>query len=498
MQEIDISKKETPTEQITVVDTRYETPSLAHGLNVDKVHSILDQAEGGYTLDLFTLYRDLIVSDSHAQAEFTKRKLAVLGDAMEIAPDNPDSEADQTAADEIKQQVKRVKGWLQALSHLLDSTLWPVSLVEKVFRPEGGRFVLSRLVPVPHHLQTFHNGRLQVYDVDPVTGARSSSVHEADPNRYIIHRGHLLSMPDNWGGPMRSIVFWWLLSAMDREWWARFLDRYGSPFLVGRYEQSDDSSRRILERAFRLSQKLGGLVISKETEVELKQAASSDTGASFEKFLGVCQREKSKLILGQTLSAQADATGLGSGTANSHEAVRDDIRQFDAAMLSASLRDQLFTQIILINGGRGETPQITFGSQSTAEIAATSELLKDLAVANLEVADDSLPTISKRLGIQIQRKTSGSAPGVFNAYSATEPGRRRQDETRDTLDAITAKAAPAIARAFSGRYAQVSRIISESKSAAEVESKIRAYMATGSSSETDEVLTLALTSFAAR
>lgn len=498
MKEAEIDKKETPTDQITVVDTRYEMPSLAHGLNVDKVHSIFDQAEGGYTLDLFTLYRDLIISDSHTQTEFSKRKLAVLGDAMEISPSDDDNPDDETAADEIKEQVRRIKGWLPALSHLLDSTLWPVSLVEKVFRPAGGGFVLDRLVPVPHHLLTFHNGHLQVYDVDRETGARGVSVHEADPNRYIIHRGHLLSTPDNWGGPMRSIVFWWLLSAMDREWWARFLDRYGSPFLVGKYDQSDDASRRVLERAFRLSQKLGGLVVSKETLVEIKQAAAADTGAAYEKFLEVCNREKSKLILGQTLSAQTDATGLGSGVANAHEAVRDDIRQFDAAMLAATLRDQLFSQIILINGWTGETPQIGFGSQSSAEIAATSNLLKSLKEANLEVSDDSLPTVSKRLGIQVQRiSSSGSVPGFFNSYSATSPIRRRVDDVRGALDSISSKAAPDIARVFRGRYAQVARIIRESSSAAEVERRIRQFMETVNPGETADVLSQALTSFAA-
>lgn len=502
MKEVNIDKKQTPTEQITVVDTRYELPSLAHGLNVDKVHNIFDQAEGGYTVDLFTLYRDLIISDSHTQAEFTKRKLAVLGDAMEISPENDEDTEDETAADEVKEQLRRIKGWLPALSHLLDSTLWPVSLVEKVFRSEGGRFVLDRLIPVPHHLLTFHNGRLQVYDVDRETGARTSSVHEADPNRYIIHRGHLLSTPDNWGGPMRSIVFWWLLSAMDREWWARFLDRFGTPFLVGKYDQADDASRNILERAFRLSQKLGGLVISKETTVEIQQAVSgvSGGGVSYEKFLEVCNREKSKLVLGQTMSAQADATGLGSGVANTHEAVRDDIRQFDAAMLAATLRDQLFSQIILINGWSGETPQISFGSQSSAEIAATSNLLKSLTEANLEVADDSLPTVSKRLGIQVQRISSGGGggvPGFFNAYAATPQIRRRVDEARAALDSISNKAAPDIARAFRGRYAQVARIIRESSSATEVEKRIRKFMETVNPGETADVLSQALTSFAA-
>lgn len=497
MKEQNVDEKQTPTEQITIVDSRQELPTIATGLNVDRVHSILTSAETGYTSDLFSLYRDLMISDSHAQTEFSKRKLAVLGDTMEIAPDDADTPEDETISDTIKDQVKGVKGWLWGMSHLLDSTLWPVSVVEKVFRPEGSGYVLERLVPVPHHLLTFKNGYLQILTQDPATHATTGTAIDPDPNRYIIHRGHLLSMPDNWGGPMRSIVFWWLLSAMDREWWARFLDKYGAPFIVGKYDQADDNSRQILERAFRLSQKLGGLVISKETEVEIKQAAASDSGQAYAAFLAVCQREKSKLILGQTLSAQADATGLGAGTSNAHEAVRDDIRQFDAAMLSQTLRDQLFTQIVQINNLQGAVPSVQFGGVSPAEIGATATLLKNLKEADLEVADDSLATISKRLGIQIQRKSTSSMPGFLSAYSAESPLRARVDDARAALDRISSNASADISRTFRGRYAPLARMVGESKTAAELEAAVRTYMAKVSPGETADILTLALNAYAA-
>jgi len=129
---------------------------------------------------------------------------------------------------------------------------------------------------------------------------------------------------------MRSIVFWWLLSVMDRDWWARALERFGSPFIVARYDQADDKTRSKLEIALSMATRLFGVVVSKETEIELKEAASSQSGDAFDKFHTVCQREKSKHILGQTLSSEAQGTGLGSGVAKGQSDVRNDIRQFDA------------------------------------------------------------------------------------------------------------------------------------------------------------------------
>ena len=110
---------------------------------------------------------------------------------------------------------------------------------------------------------------------------------------------------------MRSLVFWWFFGAMDRESWARFIDRYGSP--LGKYDQADDESRTVLERAFNQATKLFGVVISKETEVELMQASAAPTGEAFEKFHDIACREKSKLIVGQTGSQNTKSTGLGSG-----------------------------------------------------------------------------------------------------------------------------------------------------------------------------------------
>jgi phage gp29-like protein len=488
-------KSKVPTAQITIVDSRQELPTIATAMNVDRIHSIFDAAETGYTSDLFALYRDIVVADSHIQTEFTKRKLAVLGDAMEVSPVDAKQSADVLVADAVRSQVAHVRGWLNALSHLLDSTMWPVAVCEKVYRSSGKNFELSAVVPVPHHLLTFKNGYLQILIVDPLSHGITGECIDPDPDRYIIHRGNLLSMPDNWGGPMRSIVWWWFLSSMTREWWSQFLDKYGGPFIVGSYDQADDKSRQVLERAFRFSKKLGGLVVSKETEIEIKQAAASDTGAAYATFLAICQREKSKLVLGQTLSAQTDPTGLGSGTSNAHEAVRDDIRQFDASMLSHTLQDQLFAQIARINNMVGSIPACRFGGASSSEIAATSKLLTDLKTADLEVADDSLATISSRLGIQIQRKAAAFVPGFFSAYSAS-PGRRSVDAARDAIDTLSANASNDIARAFRGRYAPLARMVRESTSASDLERRVRAYMAEVSPGETADVLSLALNAFA--
>lgn len=92
-------------------------------------------------------------------------------------------------------------------------------------------------------------------------------------------------------------------------------------------------------------------MISRETEVEIKEASKSDS--AFADFHRICNQEISKLILGQTLSSDAQSTGLGSGVAKSQDTIRSDKRHADARRLGNTLRSGLFAQYMQINGLKG-------------------------------------------------------------------------------------------------------------------------------------------------
>ena len=200
---------------------------------------------------------------------------------------------------------------------------------------------------------------------------------------------------------------------MSREWWARFLDRYGSPFLVGKF--ADTEGKNLLERAFSLATRLGGIVCSRDTSIAIQKVSSSDSGDAYDKFLSICQREKSKLIIGQTLSAEAQPTGLGSGVSTLQGAVRDDIRKFDAMMLSDTLIHQLITQFCQINNLPGRIPKLVWGSQSNEDTRAMGVLLQSFAAAGMELSDAGITQMSETTGYSLQRKSAASGPLPFSA-----------------------------------------------------------------------------------
>jgi phage gp29-like protein len=405
----DVLRALIPTQRVTIVNPLSQPFALAPLMNVERVQEILRSAEAGDPRDLFALYRDTILADSHLQAELSKRLLAVLGDTFTCQPADKDNADDVAAAVAVKAACESCPTWQTGLAHLLSATLWPVAVVEKVYRPVANGYALAELVPVDPQLLDFTTGWLMIRRTDPISHFPTGELMAPDPNRYIIHRGHLLSTPDHWGGPMRALLFWWLLGAMNREWWGRFLDRFGTPFLLGKYDQSDDASRSILANAFRLSAKIGGLVVSRETEVSIMQSAATDSGEAFEKFYTLTRREMSKLILGQTLSAEAQPTGLGSGVSTLQGEVRDDIRQFDAVRLGATLGLQLAKQFLTINNLPGRVPRLIWGGDSASGAAALGTLLQTLRAAGLQAADDALPIISERVGFSVTRAPAAPA-----------------------------------------------------------------------------------------
>lgn len=508
-----IAERIIPTRLKTITNFTLEDDTVSAGIDVDVLHGILSEARGGDTRRLFALYRDITTQDAHVLSEFQKRKLAVLGEAPQITAYIADAEDEATpesgfARDFIARTWEEIDDKIGILSHLLDATLYPVAVIEKTFRPSdnpGLRFELDTLTPVPYHLLDYSTGELRIRDTDG-HGRPLTTTHEASHFRYIVHRGHLLTnIPDNWGGPMRALVFWWMFSTMDRDWWVRFLERFGSPFLVGKYDSADDLSRLRLEAAFSEATRLFGLAVSRETMVEIHQANQTGAGDAYAAFHRVANAEKSKLIVGQTMTAEAQATGIGGAQAKVHDNVRGDIRQFDSLALGGCLRDQLFRQLLTINGLGGFPPEITWGAAATAEESEiTGSILQSLPGAGLRIADEAIPALSQKLGFAVERVqltppvSPPSDPFALAAPSTlVAPKPNRTAAARTANNAIAAGAAADLSRAFGKDLAPVRQAILDSTSAADLEARLVPLVAGYSPGKAADIVQQALAAHAA-
>ncbi len=442
-----------PVGVASAISSASEPPSLLAGLSAERIHSAVSAAESGDTTNLFSIYRDALIADTHLAGEIDKRFIAILGDdpVVKAKSDKPE---DILAADVIARAIDRVPDFIGMCADLLWGTMWPLAMVERTYkRAESGLGLTwdwHEFIPVPDHLLTWPFGELKIREVNQASGMLSGQCLPVDARRYITHRGHLMRTPDNWGGPMRALVWWFFLKVMDREWWVRFLDKFGTPFTVAKFDKNDDKSRQILERAFNLSARIGGLVVTKDTQIDLIQATTQGNSDAFKAFHDTCNREMSKRIVGQTLSADAQSTGMNSGNAALQGEVRSDIAQFDKKMLSQTLRHQLFRPLLRMNGLTGAVPDLMWGQEEPEENSATATTLAALKTAGIVISDSALAVLSKRMGLDLQRDLSAprAGPPPGKALSAILPA-------DDPVPQVSREAAAELLRVFSGGLAPI-------------------------------------------
>lgn len=417
-----------------------DPPNLSTTVDAERIQSALRTAERGDTWQLFTIYRDMVLGYSHLQAEWAKRKMVVIGQPHALTPKIKGNAADMRNAAVIQQMIDKCDNWMDGLTHLQDSTLYPVSVGEKIFRvPEADdaldipvRFLLKKIEPIDYTLLCFRlpyspvktasNGHtnsdlnynvddwepdLRFYDTLPngYVNFSMSSSYAPDPQRHICHRGDMLSksIRDNFGGQMRAILFWWLLATKDRDWFGVYMQKYGSPFPVGYADVQQSDTVKMLQQAFSLATQIGGMVVDKRAKVELIQAAAQDGANAHKTLIDVCNREVSKIILGQELSSTAKNTGLGSGMADFHGEVRDDIRLFDMMKLSETLQRQLFTPYLRMNGFNGNPPKIIWGGLRPDGAKSEADTMAQFALGGIRPTDAGLEVISERVGYGLER-----------------------------------------------------------------------------------------------
>lgn len=469
-----------------------EPPALSHTLTVDRLHGILRRAEMGDTQDLFSLYRDIRLGSAHVQTITNQRQLAVLTKTLNIVPEDGKNPQDIRASDACRALTRSI-GWQGvAMAHLLKGHLYPVAVLEQCYKtapagnPDGLRYIPDEWAAVPYRLLDYTDGHLMLWDADPTRGHRLGTKQELTPIRHIVHRGHLLTdIPDNWGGPMRAALFWWLFATMDRDWWVRFLDRFGAPFIVGRYDSSDDKSKATLTRAFSAATRLFGLVVSKETDIAVHAVATSSHGEAFEKLQTFANGELSKLFLGQSMTVTAQAGGLGGSQAEVQQNTLGDIEAWDLSALAATVNTQIIAPFLEMNGLTGRA-LLQVATDTSKELAGKTAFLTAATQAGLTPTDEAIKILSDASGIPLQRAGIISAPAALSAFAASTAQettaaailRRHGQPTNAQLDQIATIGAPALANAFTGRFSVVPGMIAASTSPQDLERRLAAHFST--------------------
>lgn len=415
-----------------------QTQYLATTLNVQRIQNALRSAERGDVWLFFTIVRDMIISYTHLNAEWNKRKMVIVGQPMSLIPADPTSEDDKLACKVVQEAIDNCSNWQDGLQHLLDATLMPLSAAEKIWDPVPlsnkkfkylKRLALKQIAPISYTLLNFKvpyqpaiggnnpalsfdpdkwEAWLRFFATEPQGGINYSmqETYEAEPSKHIVHRGNLLSptIPPNFGGHIRAVLFYWLLCTQDRDWWALMMSKYGMPIPVGKVDAQNKQTVQTMQSALALGMQLGGIVIDKKAELEWGLPAGTDGSNAHKIFTDYCNCEVSKLVVGQVTSARPEKGGLAGGMAEQAESVRDDVRMWDVLKLGDTLQRQLFRQILDLNGySQCGTPKVYWGGMSSADLAGFSKSMASMYQAGIRLSPTGIVSASERAGISFEQ-----------------------------------------------------------------------------------------------
>ena len=93
--------------------------------------------------------------------------------------------------------------------------------------------------------------------------------------------------------------------------YAQWIELFGMPQRIGKYNTYDPASRALLEEAFKNAGSAPYLIIPKESDIETREG-SSGSGTSYDEFRKACNEEMLITILGQTLTTVQGERGARS------------------------------------------------------------------------------------------------------------------------------------------------------------------------------------------
>lgn len=343
----------------------------AQGLDPARLGQILRAAEMGNAQAYLELAEEMEEKYPHYQSVLGTRKRAVsqLPINVDAAGDKPEEEED----------AQLVRDWLKRPT--LQSEIFDIqdalgkgfSITEIVWRLTSTAWMPDKL---KWRSPTF-------FEFDQVTGetpllkggedGTSGMPQPLSPCKYITHFAPAKSGLPIRGGLAWTVAWYYLFINFTIKDWITFLEVYGLPLRVGKYQNgtSEGDIRKLAQAVAQIGSD-AGCVIPQSMVIDFVQSGASASNPDM--FLAFCKYaddQVSKAVLGQTSSADAKSGGLGSGQADLHGDVRNDIRDADAMQLAATLTRDLAMPIVLFNRGpRERYPVIRIGEPDAIDMDA--------------------------------------------------------------------------------------------------------------------------------
>ncbi|MEG1709452.1 MAG: DUF935 family protein, partial [Acinetobacter sp.] len=327
------AKKAKPKSAGLMTEVAVETLSFAMGRAAD-IDEVLKQA--GVSRQRLSV---LMADDEIGQAMETRLD-AVLNAPWRFVED----QGEQTVF--LKELFTR---WhFEIVSGAWDACPYGYSVMEANYKiDENNRFTLAEIGTKP--MEWFEPKNTGALIFRKPQANTEIDVFKAYPLKFFLTR-RKPTYKQPYGDPLLSKLYWvWFFKTNSTKFWVKFLERFGSPLLVGKVKDGEQEDIDAMTTALLNAHTQSILSIDADDEVTTVGTNFSGAGASaFEAFDTVMTRRVQKVVLGQTLTSENDGGG-SHALGEVHNEVRLDKRNSDLRMITPVVQD-IINALCLLNG----------------------------------------------------------------------------------------------------------------------------------------------------
>jgi phage gp29-like protein len=366
-------------------------PSTMEGLTPTAIASALRQADAGNLLAQSTLFAHMEDRSPHLRCEIGKRANALLGLDWDIAPPRNPTAAEKAAAEWLKEVLTDAVDPIEDLMlHMQEAPGHGFAAVEYEWRRESSEW-----------LPTFHMRPQEWFQLDATRSTlnlrtgQGSHGSPLQPFGWLLHT-HGKPKTGYMGrlGLYRCCSWPFMFANYSIGDLAEFLETYGLPLIMGKYYSgASDEEQESLMRAVQDLGHDARAVMPQDMQIEISKITGSGDATPHLAMVSWAEGAISKAILGQVLSAEAKATGMGSGLAKLHNEVRHDIRNADARQVAGTITRDLLYPLLQLNRSGAVTslsrcPRMVFDTGESADITAFAKALPELVGVGMHIPRD--------------------------------------------------------------------------------------------------------------
>ncbi len=320
---------------------------------------LMTRAAGDYSA-----YRELLRDDQVA-ATFHQRRLAVIARDWEVQPGG-ERRQDKAAAESLREQLGQIR-WDAVTDKMLSGIFYGHAVAECLWARDGRQVVMDA-VRVRDRKRFGFDGR---GDLRLLTMAKPDG--EALPeHKFWAFQTGADHDDDPYGLGLAHWLYWPVFFKRNGiKFWLIFLEKFGQPTAVGRYETNATPPERAkLLQALRAIHTDSGISIPKGMEIELLEAARSGTG-DYTALYDHMDRAIAKVVLGQVASTEGTPGKLGNEELQ--QDVRLDLVKADANLVCDSFNRSVVRWLTEWNYPNAAPPRVWRKTEDAEDLSRVAE-----------------------------------------------------------------------------------------------------------------------------